>query len=312
MKLEGKYIVNIKEDDLIVETFETHNIIVNSGLQRVADWLRFNIYEDNYFPSLKQIDTTGMTVTSAGFTNPSNAVDGSSSSYTGATIDSSSWDNDWWRIDFGENKKIMAIYVDWMEDDSNYGADYKFEYSTDGASWTDIPARFRPPQESNIRGKTLFFVNNGPPYDTITARYIRLNTKRGNDNETFSLYELKFYEDNFCLMGPGVMALGSGATTPPPSGGETSLKSLELSKAVVSAVQPSGYVTRFIMSLDGDEGNNVTFTEAGMMFCNNGYEIPASGNSPTMFSRGVFEPSGWRKNSGQTADVYYEISVENS
>jgi hypothetical protein len=175
-----------------------------------------------------------------------------------------------------------------------------------------MPARFRPPQESNARGKTLFFVKNGPPFEEIEARYIRLNTKRGDDNETFFLYEIRFYEQNFCLMGPGVMALGSGSTTPPPSGGETSLRNEEISKSIATITQPSGYITRFIMSLNGDEGNDITFTEAGMMFCDNGYEMPSSANSQNLFSRGVFEPSGWIKSDGQTADIYYEISVENS
>lgn len=311
MRVQGKYTVNIKENGLVVNTIETHNIVVDGGLQHITDWFMSSVMTGSNMPGFKEIDTTGMTVSSAGFTNDTNAVDGSESSYTGATIDSGSWDNDWWRIDFGEEKDIMAIYVNWAEDDSNRGADYKFQYSSDGASWTDIPVRLRPPQESNVRGKVMFFVDDNSEHNPITTRYIRLNTKRGDDNETFSLYEIKFYEPAYTPMAPGVMALGDGAMSPPPSGGETGLRSMVLAKPAVVAVQPSGFITRYVMSLDGDEANGINFTEAGMMYSDDGYKIPASGNSPNLFSRGIFPPSGWTKMNGQTADVYYEISVGN-
>ena len=309
MRLQGRYKVDIKDAGVTIKTFETRNIIVDGGLQRVADWLRFDKHSDGAYPMLKQIDTTGMTVTHAGFSNPTNAVDGSSSSYAGATVNNASWDNVWWRIDFGLDKNLIAMYVDWMEDDVNRGADYKFQYSQDGSSWTDMPARFRPPQESNIRGKALFFTADAPPMEPVTARYVRLNTQRGDTNQTLALYQIRFYEPNAVPLSPGVMAIGTGSMDPPPSGGETALRDMAIAKAVVNAVQPSGYMTRLIMSLDGDEGNGLLFTEAGMLFGDEDYLVPASGNCPNLFSRGIFEPSGWQKSPGQTADVYYEIGV---
>ena len=311
MELKGKYRVEIREaNSELVRTIETPNLIVNAGLNRVVDWLRHDIYSDNFFPGLKELDTTGMTVTTAGFTNPNNAVDGSDSTYTQATIDSSSWDNDWWKIDFGENKDLLAIYIDWEEDDVNYGADYKFQYSTDNSTWTDFGVRLRPPQESNVRGKVLFYVNISPPFTKQTLRYFRLNTKRGNDNETFNLYQIKFYEDNFLPQAPLVMGLGIGTTSPDES--DTGLESVSITKKVESTIEHASYIVRYIMALDGTEGNNTTFTEAGMFFNDTDhYSLQTPTNATTLFSRALFDTS-WSKTAGQTADIYYELSISNT
>ena len=142
MQLQGKYRVEIKDEDgNVVSVHETPNMIVNGGISQVANWMMFDAYSDNHYPGIKQIDTTGMTVTSAGFSNNTNAIDGSDSTYTSATIDSTSWTNDWWKIDLGENKDLIAVYNDWYEDDSSYGGDYKLEYSLNDSDWTDFPAR---------------------------------------------------------------------------------------------------------------------------------------------------------------------------
>ena len=146
MQLNGKYRVEIRESNgELVRTAETENLIVDAGVNHVVDWLKHDMYSDNYYPGIKEIDTLGMTVTTAGFTNPSNATDGSDATYTQSTIDSASWDNDWWKIDFGVSKDIMALYVDWEEDDVNYGADYKFQYSDNDSDWFDFDTRLRPP-----------------------------------------------------------------------------------------------------------------------------------------------------------------------
>lgn len=310
MEIKGKYKVEIKDKGIVVNTFETENIIVDGGLQHVADWMRHDTFSDGHFPALEEIDLTGMTIVQAGFTNPGNAVDGSPSSYTTATINSTTWGNDYWQIDLGQEEDIIAIYIDWSEDDTDYAADYKFQYSADGATWTDIPTRLRPPQESNVRGKVLFFVNEAPPFSTITTRYVRLTTKRGNNDENFYIYEIKLFKQNFCAAAPGVLQLGTGSMTPPPSGGELSLKNSIISKIVNHTVQPSGYITRFIASIGPDEIGGEQITEAGMFFGNSGYSKPNI-NDSNMFSRGIFEPSGWLKPEGQTADIYYDISISN-
>lgn len=311
MELSGKYRVEIREaNGELVRTVETPNVVVDKGVNHVVDWLRHDIYSGGYFPALKELDTTGMTVTTAGFTNPNNVVDGSDETYTETVTDSTSWDNKWWKIDFGENKKIMAIYVDWTEADSNYGCDYKFQYSTDDSTWYDLEARFRPPQESDVRGKALFFVTVAPPFSTVTAKYIRVNTLRFNDSDTFRIYQIKFFEDNFLPQPPMIMGLGTGTTQPEES--DTGLEALSLIKKVANVVEHASYIVRYIVALNGDEGNDIDFTEAGMFFnSSDNYSLQITSNADSLFSRALFDAS-WSKTVGQTADIYYELSVSNT
>ena len=311
MQLYGKYRVEIREENgELARTIETPNVIVDAGVNHVVDWLRHDMYSDNHYPVMKELDTTGMVVTTSGFTNPNNAVDGSDETYTQTVTDSTSWDNKWWKMDFGENKNIIAIYVDWTEADSSYGCDYKFQYSTDDSTWNDLEARFRPPQESDVRGKALFFVTVAPPFSTINARYIRVNTLRFNDSDTFKIYQVKFYEDNFLPQAPQVMGLGTGTT--PSSESDTNLESPSVIKKVENVVEHASYIVRYIMALDGNEGNNITFTEAGMFFNgSDNYSLQTASNATTLFSRALFD-SSWSKTTGQTADVYYELSVSNT
>lgn len=306
MILAGKYKVDIKQDGKVVRSYETPNMIVNNGLQQVVNWLVFNAFSDGFYPGIKQIDTTGMTVTNAGFTNPQNAIDGSDATYTNCNVDSTSWTNDWWKIDLGESKNIIAVYWDCYEDDSSNGGDYKLEYSANDSDWYDFPTRLRPPQDAT-RSKCLFYVNESPPFTVQAARYIRLNTRRYNDNDNFFLYQLKFYEPNFIPQPPMIMSLGTGqgATT----ASQNALQVSSLSKEVSNITEPGGYVARFIMSLDTTEGNSTTFAEAGMFYNNSdNYSLQTTGNATTMFSRGLFD-TPWSKTASETADVYYEISV---
>lgn len=311
MQISGKFKVIVKEGENIVNMSEGHNLVTDDGLSRIKDWMLFNGYSSGYYPSIKQIDATGMTVTSAGFSNAGNAVDSSDATLAYATINNASWDNIWWKIDFGESKTLAAIYVDWAENDVNYGADYKFQYSSDNVTWYDFETRLRPPQEADVRGKVMFFVKTTPPYSLQTGvRYLRLNTKRGNDDEGFSLYSLKFYEPNFIAQPPMVIKIGDGTVAP--SGQQTDLQgSNTFAKLVSGSASPSGYISRYIMSLTGDEGNGITFAEAGLFFASGKELTQSASNVDKMFSRGLFSPT-WSKTVGQTADVYYEIEVSNS
>jgi hypothetical protein len=156
----------------------------------------------------------------------------------------------------------------------------------------------------------LFYVNTTPPFSTQSVRYLRLNTKRGDNNETFGVYQLKFYEENFLPQAPAIMGLGTGTTEAKAT--DTALESSSVVKKVENVVEYTDYIVRYIMALDGSEGNGVTFTEAGMFFNNSdNYSLQTTSNATTLFSRALFD-SSWSKSSGQTADIYYELSVSSA
>lgn len=306
MKIKGKYTFVVKEDGNIKKVIESDNVITDVGIDRVLDWLSYNIYDDeNEIYGFKMLDGTTGTVTSSGFTNQANAADGNSGSYAYATIDSTSWDNDYWQIDYGENKEIIAIYLKWYEEDTGEDGDYKIQYSTDGSTWTDIETRLRPPVEvtpASIR----FFVN--PDMSTITARYIRLTTKRYDSSQTFRLYRLDCYEPNAFPQPPMVMKLGDGTTTPASTDTAMSGSNI-LTKKITSSIKLDSDTVRYIAFVDLGEGNSTTFSEAGMFF-EPSNDRPDTSTSTSMFSHVLFD-SSWTKTSTETVDVYYDLSVSN-
>jgi hypothetical protein len=310
ISLSGKFTTILRRDGEEIGHHEARNMIVDGGVDRVVDWLKTDLYSSNTYPGLKQIDTTGMTLAQNNFANPSNAVDGSSSSYAYGTINNTSWDVNYWQIAFGAQKNLMALRVEWMESDSDYGCDYKFQTSTNGTAWTDLPTRLRPPQEASQRGKALWFVSDAPPLAPIACNYVRLNTKKRGTDKYLSMYEVSFFEPNFVPQPPLMIKIGDGTASP--SGVQTDLSgSTTLSKKVIMVAEPSSNKARLVATLSGAEGNGVTFSEAGVFCSPSGHINPLAAECTIMFSRALYG-TPWSKSEGVTADLYYEIEVLNS
>lgn len=308
MNINGKFGVDIKENGVIVKSLVSYNTIVNNGFAQVMNWLKHDLFTLNNYSCLKPIDVSGMVISNSGFSNDYMAVDSNSETYASVLNDSVNWDTKWWKIDFGENKNLMALYVDWTEDDVNYGGDYKFQYSVDNVNWVDFPTRLRPPQET-VRGKITFFCNPAPPFSTLQARYVRLNIKRFNDSDNFYLYDLKFYESNFLPQPPLIMKLGTSDAAVEVT--QNNLGAIAIAKKVEYVSVPSANVVRYSMFLDTTEGNGVDFKEAGMFYYSvDNFTVQTDLNVDKMFSRALYVPV-WSKTSSQTADAWYEIELSN-
>ena len=312
MEVQGKYWYEVyNADKTLYSKCEAKNLVVNNGLACVVDWLSSNSFATNYYPGLVKVDTTGMSVTNAGFTNPLNVIDGDPETYSTATISNASWDNVWWKIDMGAAKSIMAFYIDFCESDATYGADYKLQYSADNTNWYDFTARFRPPQEDYVRGKVLYYVSAPfPQFVPVTGvRYIRMNTKMGSTSQTFRFQELRIYTDNFFQQPPMVMGIGTSST--PTTSTDTAISG-GFYKVVSNITQPSSNIARFIMDLLGTEANDVSYWEVGMFYnISNNYTLQTSSNATTLFSRAIFD-TALIKTSGQTAQIVYELTVSSS
>lgn len=312
MNLTGKYYYEVyRQDGSLKSRCETKNILVNGGLAHIADWLAGNVFGTDYYPGLVKVDTTGMTVTNANFTSASNVVDGDPETYASASIGTGTgWDICWWKIDLGVAKSIMALYVDFAEDTVNTGADYKFQYSSDNVTYYDFDVRFRPPQDSLVRGKVLFYVNISPPFlPASNIRYIRFNTNSGGTAQGFRFHELKIYTENFLAQTPCVMGIGTSSTAADPA--DTTLTG-SFTKKVSNITKPSANVARFIMDLDGTEANGANYWEVGMFFnASNNYVLQTTSNATTLFSRAIFD-SVLSKTTGETAQIVYELTVSNA
>ena len=311
VKLRGKFTAVVKnEDGTVASISEGSNTITLAGQAQIVNWLNFNGYGTYASPGLMQINTTGMTVTNTGFTNAQNVIDGNATTYATASISSTSWSGVWWQIDLGStSNSIAAISVDYAETVSGYGTDYKFQYSSDGTTWTDFSSMFRPSQTSAVRSQVLFYVNPSPPFVPVSSiRYIRFNTIKLSSTNTLNLYEVKLFTFNVPAQPPLVMQIGNGTTTPSQSDIALSGTSL-YTQAVTNSNTPSNSVANFVMSMATNVGNGITFSEGGMFFNpSNSYTLQNTVNATSLFSHALFT-TPWSKTSTQTADVYYQITV---
>jgi len=314
MEIKGRYTAIIKDQDgRIVEEHKTPNVVVALGKQQVVDWLLTDMYGSNSYPVWKEIDVSGATVTEGGaWTDSGNILDGNINTWGEQDVSSTSYDVNFFQVNFASPVDIAAIYLNWYEEVDTRGLHYRYDYSTNnGANWTQPPCYgYNCPNEivtSVDRKKQIYVLNDGLEIKPITGvTNFRLNMKHSGGAQYTYIYDMKFLAPNFTPQGPYKLALGTDDTTPDPSG--TALNAQYIQKMVNTMVQPSGYTVRYVATLDFDEGNGVSYKEAGMFYNNDSNLKPDITGSDKMFSHALWD-TPWSKTSGQTVDVYYEIDV---
>jgi hypothetical protein len=110
-----------------------------------------------------------------GSNTPSNAVDGSTSTYWRSGSSSTGW----LRVDLGSEQTVGRAVIKWYS--SYYAKKYQFQISNDNTSWTTVYTN-----DSGTKGTKEF------TFAQTTARYVRLYMTK-NNKSSYRINELEVY-----------------------------------------------------------------------------------------------------------------------
>ncbi len=105
-----------------------------------------------------------------------NAVDGDLNSRWSSSFE----DNQWINVDLGSIKSVSRVTLNW---EAAYAKEYNIEVSTDGSNWTSVD------QTANSNGG-----NDEAKFNSIDARYVRVNCLQRATAYGVSLWELGIYQ----------------------------------------------------------------------------------------------------------------------